>query len=102
MPPFTWNIGLAMSARDHCADNGPKGLLGHDGADGSKPHERMERYGERSGGFTAENIAYSLTEGVKVVVALVVDDGVPSRGHRHNIFNKDLKQCGVSSGPFKG
>ena len=34
-----------------------------------------------------ENIAYGTTGGEAVVIALFIDDGVPSRGHRTNIFS---------------
>jgi uncharacterized protein YkwD len=35
------------------------------------------------------------------VIKLLIDDGVPSRGHRDNIFNSDYKVMGCFSGPHK-
>jgi uncharacterized protein YkwD len=36
-----------------------------------------------------------------VICGFIVDDGVPSRGHRNNIFNNAFKSCGVCSGPHR-
>jgi len=32
------------------------------------------------------------------VVTLIVDQGVPNRGHRHNIFCRDFKCAGAACG----
>ena len=40
-------------------------------------------------------------DGRKIVLRLLMDDGVPSRGHRHNIFNKDYDCMGSFTGPNK-
>ena len=40
MPP-----GMALAALDHVNDTGPKGLTGHDGSDGCKLSDRLDRYG---------------------------------------------------------
>jgi uncharacterized protein YkwD len=34
--PLEWNEGLKKAAEFHTKDTGPKGLLGHNGADGTK------------------------------------------------------------------
>ena len=34
-------------------------------------------------------------------MALIVDDGVASRGHRENTFKEDFFFCGVGSAPHK-
>jgi uncharacterized protein YkwD len=90
-------LGLSLGVKDHTADQGKTGKTGHDGSDKSTPFTRITRYGT---GYTTagENLAYGPATGRDIVVQLLVDDGVPSRGHRTNIMNKDFTQTGVSFG----
>lgn len=50
-------------------------------------------------GSIGENIAYGPNDGRDVVLRLIVDDGVPGRGHRANIFSPDFRLAGVACGP---
>jgi uncharacterized protein YkwD len=36
-----------------------------------------------------------------VILQLIVDDGVPSRGHRTNCFKPDFALVGICSAPHK-
>ncbi len=89
--------GLSKACRDHVLDQGPKGAFGHDGSDGSTPWDRIAKYG-KANGYMAENISYGAKTARKVIVQLIVDDGVASRGHRTNIFNKNLNFVGFAYG----
>jgi hypothetical protein len=92
-----WSEGLAQACYDHISDTGPRGMIGHTGSDGSRPHQRIEKYVDAS--MTGENLAYSDAEtGVDMVLQLIVDDGVPDRGHRTNILDGDFTHVGVSCG----
>jgi uncharacterized protein YkwD len=95
---LTASRGLSKSAADHARDQAESGLLGHLGTDGSQPWERMNRNGDWAG-TAAENISYGHNDARGVVIQLLVDDGVPDRGHRLNIFNPDYRFIGVACGP---
>lgn len=45
--------------------------------------------------------AYGSANPMKVVIDLIVDDGVPSRGHRTNIFQPRLRVMGGACGPHR-
>ena len=91
--------GLSLAAKDHVTDQSRTGQTGHNGSDRSTPETRMRRYGAFGGSWTlGENIAYGDTTGREIVCSLLIDDGVPSRGHRTNIMNRAFTQTGVGYG----
>ena len=97
---LTWDDRIARAASDHTNDIGPKGITGHDSTDGTSMSGRMERYGQWS--ITCgENLSFGQTTGMDVVCQLLIDDGVSSRGHRTNIFNKVFGVMGSNSGEHK-
>ncbi len=99
LPPLSASDILRRAAADHVADQGPRGALGHHGSDGSAFTDRIARHGgPRSGG---ENIAYGGDTGEAVVIQLIVDDGVPDRGHRTNIFRSGYVSAGAACGPHR-
>jgi uncharacterized protein YkwD len=89
--------GLSQAAKDHVANTGPKGIVGHDGADGSSMSSRINRYGTWGAG-ASENISYGYNTAREIVLQLLIDDGVESRGHRRNIMNKSSRYVGVAVG----
>ena len=97
LPPLTLSNGMSRAAADHCAEQ-VSGQLGHDGSDRSSPGERISRYGSWSTTW-GENISYSQKTARGVVLALIIDDGVRSRGHRKNIFNPKFNYAGAAFGP---
>ena len=98
--PLRYNEGLARAARLHARDIGPRGSLEHVGADGSRLSQRLNRIGTWHGTI-AENISTLEEAPRQVVLQLLVDDGVLSRGHRQTLFNPDLHQAGVGTAPHR-
>ncbi|WP_125255754.1 CAP domain-containing protein [Brevundimonas fluminis] len=96
LPPLTRSPLLDRAAADHARDQGRTGQVGHVGSDGSSPHQRMRRHGAWRA--TAETIAYGPTP-EHAVMQLIVDDGVPDRGHRAIIFSPDYQMVGAACGP---
>jgi uncharacterized protein YkwD len=91
--------GLSLAAKEHAEDQSKTGQVGHNGSDKSTPEIRMKRFGTFSGSWTlGENIDYGDTTGRDIVSGLLIDDGVPNRGHRTNIMNKAFTQTGVGYG----
>jgi uncharacterized protein YkwD len=96
--PLRFNAGLALAARRHARDLGSRGALEHVSADGSQLSERLNRLGTWLG-LIAENISAGEDDARQVVIQLLVDDRVASRGHRKNLFNPGLHQAGAGSAP---
>ena len=97
LAPLTYSAGLALSARDHALEQGETGQVGHSGRGGSSPFSRMERYGAWCN-EAGENIAYGAPSAQQIVMNLIVDDGVPNRGHRTNLLKPTFGVAGVGVG----
>jgi uncharacterized protein YkwD len=93
-----YSRGLSLAARDLVAPQGASGGFGHTGPDGSSPSDRIERHGQWES-VIGENVAYGQRTARDVVAAFIVDDGVPGRGHRKNLYNAAFHVMGVDCGP---
>jgi uncharacterized protein YkwD len=96
LPPLREESGLEAAALDHAEAQGREGGFGHTGPDGSLG-ERLRRHGVWAG-MAAEDISYGYQTPQDVVRQLIVDSGVPSRGHRNNIFGSAYQAVGVGCG----
>lgn len=80
-------------------------FMGHQSSDGSSLSDRISRkcqkitngassWGENIGGdFKYEGRDYAFN----TIKSLIIDDGVPTRGHRDNIFSAKFKYVGIGS-----
>ncbi|HYY13324.1 MAG TPA: CAP domain-containing protein [Chthoniobacterales bacterium] len=97
LQPLTYSTGMSRGAADHCADQA-NGRFSHTGRDGSDPGARISRYGTW-GVQWGENVAYGKFSARDIVLALIIDDGLPARKHRKNIFNTIFNYAGAAYGP---
>lgn len=93
VPPLQMASCLNLAAARHAKAKGSTGSSGHFGATGRDPSERASSL---TAGPVAcsENIAYGYDAATDMVAALIVDDSVPSRGHRSNIFDPRMRSFG--------
>jgi len=98
LEPLQSAQGLVMSARQHVADQGPTGDIGHRSPGGASPFARMSQWGQWTG-RAGENISYGYTDARTIVMTLIVDQGVRDRGHRKNIFCAGYRVAGTACGP---
>ena len=100
VPSLRPSKGMSLGAKDHIRDQGAPGASEHQGRDGSQPWERVNRYGTWQKTI-GENISFGYDKARFIVIALLIDDGVPHRGHRKNIFNPDFRVIGVACGEHR-
>jgi uncharacterized protein YkwD len=99
LPALTLSAALTSAARDQANDLGRTGATSHPGSDGSTVTTRVARYAVWKVSLS-ENIDYApMMSGRDVVESLVVDDGVPDRGHRRNIYEPSSRFVGIACGP---
>jgi uncharacterized protein YkwD len=100
LPPLGADAALEGAASAHTDYQGSQGGFGHTGPRGESLGERLRRHGAFAS-LMAEDISYGYSSPREVVLQLIVDSGVPSRGHRANIFNPAFREAGVACGPHR-
>jgi uncharacterized protein YkwD len=100
LPPLRWSEGLARSGAELVRAQSKNKETGH-GSGRMAMAQRIQRHGRWTVAI-GEAISYGpyvADRGRDVIAQLLVDDGVPDRGHRKTLFDKDYRLAGVSCGP---
>jgi len=93
MQALTINEALTSSALWFAKDSAIHSIVGHVGSDGSSVRDRTYRAG--FSGAVGEICDYGEFSARRHVMRFLIDDGVPSRGHRTNILNSKFSQVGI-------
>jgi len=99
LEPLAFSEGLFRAALELVREQGPTGQTGHVGPNGSTLQQRVDRQGPV--GVCGEIINYGPEVPRMTMLQLVIDDGVPGRGHRKNIFDPDFRIAGAATGAHK-
>lgn len=86
---------LSHSAADHVAAQRRSGEVGHY-SNGEAPGDRVVKRG--GGRYVGEVITYGHSSPESVIWQLLVDDGVPQRGHRKTLLSAEYRFAGVACG----
>jgi uncharacterized protein YkwD len=100
VPALEVSPGMCSGAKALAAEQSASGATGHRGADGSFCEQRVERFGAWVAPI-GENLSYGDETARERVIALMVDDGFASRGHRERLLSPTFKVVGVACGGHK-
>ena len=83
--PLAVNRRMVDYARCWADESGIRGIIGHDriNCDDLK-------------GYAGENCSYGVEDARGIVLQLLIDEGIPSLGHRENCLNANYKSVGVA------
>jgi uncharacterized protein YkwD len=98
--PVEEDARLDTAAQRHADDQGPIGLQGHVGTDGSKPMQRIHDAGLFAM-MNAEVISVEQSTAAGAIHQLITDQGNVGHPHRDDLFNPMLTIAGVGCGPDK-
>lgn len=95
VPTLAYGEILARAAADHVAAQSRSGGVGHQ-ARGRGPGERVIARG--GGRYVGEVITYGHSDPASVIEQLLIDDGVPGRGHRFAVLEARYRYAGAACG----
>lgn len=95
--PLEQSATLTSVAQALVDEQGPLGTTGHFFADGTGLGDRAKRLGGDI--FISESISYGPGAVDEAIIRLIIDDGVPGRGHRKMLFSPEYNFIGIACGP---
>ncbi len=94
--PISPSPAVAQAAKALARDQ-RSGEIGHVSSDGTSFLQRLSQFGIESSRI-GENISYGSTSAEEVVMRLLIDDGIPERAHRQNLFSPTWTNAGAGCG----
>lgn len=94
---FQTSEGLAKPAVLQLNDLIEDNMIGHRGKDGSDLQKRLARFG-LIGNMYAESMVLYVESPRDIVMTMIIDDGIGSRGNRKNLFSDKFKHIGLAYG----
>ncbi len=91
LTPLKPDRNIYLLAEEHAKKNGRKGKTGHDGFNTRAKNSRHSKF--------SENCEYGDFRAIDILITLLIDEGVPSLGHRKNILNQVMTHTAVSIQP---
>lgn len=94
LPPLFPELELYNCAKMHAIASGKAGVVGHDASAGS-----FEKRGSSLKSILenfSENCDYGSNMAVDIIINLLIDEDIPSLGHRKNILQPNIDVIGVS------
>ena len=98
LPMLLPDEGLYKAAKYHAKDAGKNGLFGHTSSNGTTMGKRLPKY-VKGWNRIAENCSYGYDKAQNIVGQLLLDNDVPSLGHRKTILHTQLEYIGVAIAP---
>lgn len=94
-------MALCKAAQAHAEDTGKHGIFGHVGSKGQIIDDRVNKYIEKCS-WVGENWNYNyFFEASDCIIDLLIDDGVPDRNHRANLFEPKYECLGIGISEHK-
>jgi hypothetical protein len=93
LPMLSFDGGLFTAAQKHAKDMGERGLSGPGGTDGTSATDRLKAVCNFGKAFECMDFGFNNAQ--DIVVQLLIDDGVPTRGHRRNVMDPRYRLIGI-------
>lgn len=98
-PHLNPDSALWRAAEFHANDLGKTGETGHTSSDGTQCFERIRKIAGK--GASGENCSYGIHSSVGVLMQLLLDYGIESKGHRYNQLG-NTHYAGIAHRPHSG